>query len=269
MLESLKGLMISRDIRSRTYYQPFYNASLTLLRNFNVVYIENSKVACTKIKKILLSLDNWPRTADDILEKEVHIHNKKFTGLIGPEELTYRGVHRVVSDPKFFRFAFVRNPYDRTLSAYVDKILAPQRDVTKRNYIPVAQKIKASFIGGEYKNINLDDNPVSFEEFVSYISRQKPYLMDRHWLHQHITLWHPHAKFDFLGRLENFTADFRFVLSSVGAPAELVDSVKEKANASKRTKKKYYTEAAADKVYRIFRKDFELYDYSRDSWVQY
>lgn len=269
MLDSIKGIMMARNIRSRTYYRPFFNASVTLLKNYNVVYVENSKVACTKIKKALLSMDNWPRTADEILEKEVYIHNKKKTGLIGPESLTSKGLTKLVEDPSFFRFGFVRNPYDRTLSAYVDKISAPQKDPTKKNYIPVAQKIKAHFTGADYKKINLDKQPVTYQEFIRYLSRQKPYDMDRHWLHQHLTMWHPYVRFDFLGQLETFDRDFSLVLTKIGAPEQLIRSVTKKANASRRANKKYYDETLAEEVYKIFKKDFDIYGYSKESWVNY
>ena len=269
MLSALQGMRVARDVRSRTYYKPFFQASVTVLRNYNVVYVENSKVACTKIKKVLLSLDNWPLRADDILEKEVHIHNKDKTGLIGPDDLTPSGLARICRDPQYFRFGFVRNPYDRTLSAYVDKVMAPQKDETKRNYIPVAQQIKASFIGGDFREINLDETPVSFSEFVAYIANQRSYLMDRHWLHQHLTMWHPHVKFDFIGKLESFSEDFSYVLRKIHAPRELVASVASRANASRRDKKKYYNKELADKVYAVFKKDFELYEYDPGSWVKY
>ncbi len=269
MLAALDGVRIAKDVRSRTYYKPFFQASVTVLKNYNVVYVENSKVACTKIKKVLLSLDNWPLRAEDILEKEVHIHNKEKTGMIGPEDLTMSGLARICRDPRYFRFGFVRNPYDRTLSAYIDKVLAPQKDETKRNYIPVAQQIKASFTGDDFRKINLDKDPVSFSEFVSYIAKQRAYSMDRHWLHQYLTMWHPHMKYDFIGRLESFSEDFASVLKRIRAPQELVASVAARANASRRGKKKYYTKELAEKVYSIFRKDFELYGYDPSSWDNY
>ncbi len=269
MLAAVRGAVIGKTIKSRTYYKPFFNASLTLLRNYDVVYIENSKVACTKIKKVLLTLDNWPLTADQILEKEVHIHNKERTGLIGPENLTWRGLSRVVSGEEFFKFGFVRNPYDRTLSAYSDKIYQPQKDPTKRNYVPLAQRIKANFVGGNPREINLDRNPVSFAEFVEFISQQKRYDMDRHWLDQHLTMWHPYVNFDFVGKLENFSNDFAYVLERIKAPAKLIEEASKKANATKRPRKKYYDQELARKVHDTFRKDFELYGYEGDSWTQF
>lgn len=254
---------------ARTYYAPFYQASMTLLRHYNVVYIENSKVACTKIKKLLLEIDNYPRRWSDIISKEVHIHNKEFTGMIGAADLTPEGLVRVLEDESYYRFGFVRNPYDRMLSAYKDKILAPQTSPDKKGYVAVACRIKAKMSGGDPLRINLDKTPVTFSEFVKYVSKERPYDMDRHWLHQYLTMWHPYCDFDFIGKFENFADDLKTVLSEIGAPARMIESASQRSNASFRSSDKYYDEKLAKIVYRTFKKDFEIYQYDKDSWRNY
>lgn len=268
-LDRLRGARIARNIKRRNHYAPFFQASLTLLRHYNVLYVENSKVACTKVKKCLLEIDNYPNKWDQLIEKQVHIHNKELTGLIGAADLSPDGLNRVLTDEKYFRFGFVRNPYDRLLSAYKDKILAPQKSPDKINYVGVACRIKAAVSGGDPRSINLEKTPVTWPEFVGYVAKQRPYDMDRHWFHQHLTMWHPYCDFDFIGKFETFSDDLRTVLTKIGAPQEMIDDVGERANASFKTSDKFYTPELAAIVYRKFRKDFEIYDYDQDSWSNY
>lgn len=268
-IDSLKGTLIGHRVRRSNYYAPFYQASMTLLRNSNVAYIENSKVGCTKIKKCLLELDNWPKRWDEMIEKEVHIHNKELTNMVGPKKLTGIGLYTVLNDPSFYRFGFVRNPYDRLLSAYKDKILAPQKSPDKRNYVSVACKIKAHSTGESARSINLDNTPVSFSEFVDFVEKQRAYDMDRHWFHQYLTMWHPYCKFHFIGRFEQFSSDLEQVLINLGAPDQLVKSARSRDNASFSSKRKYYTGDVAEKVHKTFKTDFDTYGYDKNSWSDY
>lgn len=269
MLDAIRGARIARTVKSSNYYVPFFQASLTLLRHYNVVYVENSKVGCTKIKKHLLEIDNYPRTWDKILEKEVHIHNKELTGMIGAADLTHDGLFQVMNSDHFYRFGFVRNPYGRLLSAFKDKILAPQKSADKKHYVGVACKIKSSFTGQYPETVNLDIDPVTFPEFVHFVTKQRPYDMDRHWFFQHSTMWYPFCKFDFIGRFENFRNDLHKVFETIGAPNSIIESIHEKDNPSPNIKKKFYDENLAEMVFIKFRRDFDIFDYSKTSWRDY
>lgn len=266
---SLQGWLVSRAMQRRNYYAPFFQASITLMRRYNIVYVENSKVGCTKVKKYLLEIDNWPKRWDELIENEVYIHNKQLTGMIGAADLSYSGLSSILKNPTYFRFGFVRNPYDRLLSAYKDKILAPQKKLDKKSYIGVACSIKSAMTGEDRRRINLDETPVTFEEFVSYVASQRSYDMDRHWYHQHLTMWHPFCKFDFIGRFERFPEDLRDVLTKIGAPEKLITSVSRRDNSSFRTREKFYDERLANVVYRKFRRDFDIYGYDPKSWTDY
>ncbi len=269
MLRAFRANRMVNDMRSRTNYEPFYHASISIMCNYDALYVENSKVACTKIKELLLWLDWWPEHRHRALAIPVHIHNKRFTGFIGASDLEPIRLYEIFRSPRFFKFGFVRNPYDRVLSAYLDKIFAPQNSPEKRSqYAPVAVAIKAWCTGQAKDQINLDQDPVSFEEFVRFIAQQNSYDMDRHWLHQHLTMWHPYLKLDFLGRLENFSNDMVHVLTELGAPDEIRDAVSSKSNASRKdeTLTQFYTPNLAGMVFRTFARDFEIYGYDRNSW---
>ena len=266
---TLEGWLVSRAMQRRNHYVPFFQASITLLRRYNIVYVENSKVGCTKIKKFLLELDNWPKRWDELIDNEVHIHNKQLTGMIGAADLTYSALSSILKDPTYFRFGFVRNPYDRLLSAYKDKILAPQKSIDKKTYVGVACSIKSAMTGEDRRHVNLDRTPVTFAEFVNYVALQRPYDMDRHWYHQHLTMWHPFCKFDFIGRFERFPKDLLNVLTKIGAPETLIASVSQRDNPSFLTQERFYDENLANIVHRKFLRDFDVYGYDPKSWIEY
>jgi hypothetical protein len=266
---TVQGCLVSHAMQRRNYYDPFFQASITLMRHYNIVFIENSKVGCTKVKKYLLEIDNWPKRWDELIDNEVHIHNKQLTGMIGAADLSYSALSIILKDPNYFRFGFVRNPYDRLLSAYKDKIFAPQKSPDKKSYVGVACSIKSAMTGEDRGRINLDKTPVTFAEFVNYVASQRPYDMDRHWYHQHLTMWHPFCKFDFIGQFERFSEDLCNVLTKIGAPERLITSVSKRDNPSFLTHEKFYDKHLAQTVHRKFRRDFDIYGYDPKSWMDY
>lgn len=91
----------------------------------------------------------------------------------------------------YFKFAFVRNPWDRVVSAYENLV------VSKR-FIPFE---------------HLQDK--GFDYFVNYIATQDLNYSDVH-LRLQTSLIPNLDELDFLGHFENFEEDIRLVLNKIG-----------------------------------------------------
>lgn len=111
----------------------------------------------------------------------------------------------------------------------------------------------------------LDAEPVTFTEFVRHVCEQPESTMDIHWRPQTAQLRPDVLDYDFIGRVERFSADASRLLSQLGAPAFMFDLVQGRANASSGGPVPWDADLAA-RVYRVFRDDFDAFGYDRDSW---
>ena len=144
-------------------------------------------------------------------------------------------------DKSIFKFAFVRDPFDRLASCF--------RHVIRK---------------GSLRNIQnhpeLHRN-MSFESFVNVILKTKDEDMDIHFRPQHTFL---PEKPDFLGKFENLQEDYLEVCKMIGIknPPELSHQ-----NKTDKTRfKDYYTPQVIKKVIKIYERDFKLFDYQMEEF---
>lgn len=94
---------------------------------------------------------------------------------------------------KYFKFTFVRNPFDRIVSCYISKVVNPipiQIDVLLKPY-------------GLWANM-------SFTEFVEKICESDNY--NEHWAPQYLLI----PEVDFIGKVENFNNDILYITTKIG-----------------------------------------------------
>lgn len=111
-----------------------------------------------------------------------------------PSALSAEQTQALASD--YFKFTFVRDPYVRLLSAYLDKIVRKRYD-TRRGY----RALRAG----------RGDEPPSIDRFIAYLADGGLYA-NPHWAPQTSLFLIPQAEFDFIGRVETLEADLEFVL---------------------------------------------------------
>lgn len=146
-----------------------------------------------------------------------------------------------------YKFTFVRNPYSRILSAYLDKI-ARKKQHLRYSYSYLVAK------GPE----------PSFDDFCEYLG--KGGLHDNiHWAPQTSILLLPLNSFDFIGKIENLEADLRTVMQSIGH-ANALPEIKNRPtdhNTGADTKiEEYYTPKTRAIISELYKKDFELLEYT-------
>lgn len=153
-----------------------------------------------------------------------------------PSQLSRPEVARIDS---LFRFTVVRNPYTRTLSAYLDKI--------KRRF-DQGRKVESSFA-----------------EFLDALANGRLYA-NAHWAPQSSLLLLPLEDFDFIGKVETLTDDLAHIHNRIlrveGLEREPVTSVLSHATGATDKLNSYYDEANIETVRTLYRQDFELLGYS-------
>lgn len=136
-----------------------------------------------------------------------------------------------------FKFCFVRNPYDRTVSLF-------HHFKRKKNRLP--------------------DNIITFNDFCNYIYNEKVSpigLYNYKKLSQCNPqyLWIP-KKIDFIGRFENLQNDFNYICDKIGIEKTELPW----KNKSKRDDyKSYYDKETKELIYNFYKEDFKKFGYDK------
>jgi hypothetical protein len=215
--------------------------SAILLEPYHAVYVTVPKAACSSIKVALaglLGIDLEPVGGDP--------HKVEFPAPPLPwgESTFYPGL---------FTFAFVRNPWDRLVSCYRDKILGEVHDFTR---LHPTRGIANSFARYEAFRAGM-----SFPEFVKAVAEISDDEADGHFRSQHrfVTNAKGNIAADFVGRFETLADDFARVAKTLGLPDVTLPRVQ-----AARTPRRYadfYTRETRLIVADRFRKDITLFEY--------
>lgn len=235
-----------------------------VVREYKCLCMTIPKVACTTVKVTLYHLAGNPVPAQS---NDVHgLDARLFVGKYSTEEII-----EILTSPEWVRFCFVRNPYDRLLSAYKSKIT--NRGDTQYWWLQNAIRERFKYPDGNRCRANM----VTFADFVHFLSdcggkvryELKPdAIFDGHFNAQTRILRQDLIDYDFIGRFENFADDFRAVLKRFGAPGETVALVSERRNVSAHVPTdEMYSRDLAALTYDLCRDDFEAFEYDRDSWL--
>lgn len=182
-----------------------------------------------------------PKTAGSSIEKVVY----ESKGLIGHKTiLQYKNADQRKFDA-YFSFAFTRNPYDRLVSAYFYLIRGGRNKFDKA-----------------WSDNNLKEYG-SFENFVLALDTSTICQKIFKWMHfmpQYTFVCDSHHKIlvDFMGKLESIDADFAVVAKKLGVAASLPHENPSEHEAYKT----YYTAPMREVVQKIYKYDFELFNYS-------
>ncbi|MEY8216329.1 MAG: sulfotransferase family 2 domain-containing protein [Colwellia sp.] len=178
-----------------------------------------------------------PKTAGTSLQKT--LFNFAHTGHFRWDE--YRAMNRKKFD-NYYKFAFVRNPWDRVVSAYFYLNNGGGNEIDKKWSESVLAKY-ASFDEFVLNWLTLD-NVKTWNHFVP----QAEFIFDDK----------DHMRVDFCGRFENINEDFLVVSNKLGSERKLKDLNK----SSRGNYAQYYTAETKAVVAKVYERDIRLLGYS-------
>ncbi len=204
-------------------------------------YFRIPKCANSTIVKTLAHHDPGMRVSAD--DPKGRRSKKRFTHLLKAEATGLDDLQR-----RFYLFTFVRNPYSRLLSAYLDKL---------------------GRTGGTYDFVRRalgmrPGEPVPFERFITYLERGGLYK-NPHWAPQRSVLPIRPARLHFIGGIETLEDGLKTVIERVYGPGSFQGLQERTANRQEAAAKlrEYYTPELASRVYTLSRGDFEAFGYPR------
>ncbi len=223
------------------------------------VFLGTHKVATTSILTSLLpffEFDVEGKNFDDLKRGPTFKHNDASIG----------GVHKLfVESPyqinkthflagigneyhRYFKFAFVRNPWDRLVSCYWSKVRSEPR-----------------MRMGKYGDVSLHSD-MSFKEFAEAVCRIPDEVSNTHFRSQHVTICddglEKNVLADFVGRFENLEEDFGFVAEKIGLNKSDLTHYAEGNYSKIRPYRDSYDEKLARMVGERYREDANLFDYA-------
>ncbi|WP_371038718.1 sulfotransferase family protein [Rhodosalinus sp. FB01] len=162
---------------------------------------------------------------------------------VRPSRLSAAQVRAV--ETEYFKFVILRDPYTRTLSAFLDKVMKPR---TQRR--------------GPWRWFARHgiETP-SFEDFCKYLDDGGLHA-DNHWAPQVDGLVLPLDRFDMVARLEALQADLDTIHRRLfGAPLGELQRKGPKSSGAEGEIARHYTPHAAEIVSRLFARDFSELGY--------
>jgi hypothetical protein len=150
------------------------------------------------------------------------------------------GIVRPGQFAAYTTFAFVRNPFSRTLSAYLDK---------------VGGVMKKSF----RRDLAIGAGPVSFREFLERLDAGRLHA-NIHWAPQTSIIPIEPARLDYIGRVETIAADLPELLGRIFGPGEhrVIPVVRHATGASQRLSEAY-GKAEVRLVRQLYAADFKAF----------
>ena len=225
-------------------YAPRRASYLThVSRRHDAVFVEVPKAGCSVVKRVMQYSEHGGRPH----EEPASVHDRSTPPLGAPLRDKFDPDELYGEPSRYFRFAFVRNPYSRALSCYLEKVAGVQwlRDM------------RLPMLGFE------PDAEVTFAQFLRRVAEQDPADMDIHWAPQQFLLSFGRIRYGFLGRFESFHQDLLAVVEHLGmtVPEDLLRRRTAHTTNARAKLRHYYDDECVALVREIYRLDFETLGY--------
>ncbi len=205
-----------------------------LIDAHRLIYFELPKNACTSMKTQLAEVLQLPKRAD--FPRYIHRDREYQFPPAKPR--------KILTDYKdYLRFAIIRNPWERLVSCYKDKIFYKDEDNTY--FIKTNPQFKRE---------------MPFNEFVDLVVSIPDHLADFHFCSQMSLLTDFTGNFlcNYLAELNNLNFHLEKIKSLTGIPFE----TKTHLNKTKKSSyEEYYTPELVEKVRQRYRWDIELFGF--------
>lgn len=170
--------------RSRKNTLNWPEAQYFIARDKKVMYCPIGKNACSFFKQAMVKLAEHPNHA--VINRSVHMLTDHVKTGIQLSDYGLDDVQTIMDDPDLFKFAILRDPARRLLSAYIEKFVKNREEHgnVKFHTSTVVWAVQAQQ-GFSEPDFN---RGISFRSFVEQITSMPPEVLDPHWRPQYLYL---------------------------------------------------------------------------------
>ncbi|XP_035645922.1 carbohydrate sulfotransferase 8-like [Oncorhynchus keta] len=223
-LQGMAHTQVSRHHLLRevcTKYQPGVTEHPISSRQVSRVYVEDRsgllycevpKAGCSNWKRVLMVLGGSATSTHGIAHDDAHYANQ----LRRLDTYSQAGVAERLRS--YTKVLFVREPFERLVSAFRDKFESPNSYYHPVFGRPIISRYRANASLSALRT----GAGVTFREFVQYLlDVRRPVGMDIHWTPVSQLCSPCLLHYDFIGKFESLKEEANFLLRSIGAPSNL------------------------------------------------
>ncbi|XP_014324938.2 carbohydrate sulfotransferase 11-like isoform X1 [Xiphophorus maculatus] len=233
-----------------------------------LIYCYVPKVACTNWKRVLMVLSSNGRYSDPLAipANEAHVAgNLRTLSDFSVTEINQRL-------RSYLKFIFVREPFERLVSAYRNKFTRNYNTAFHKRY---GTKIIRRHRANPQPEALEKGNDVSFREFIQYLvdpqtQREEPF--NEHWERVH-SLCHPCLiHYDVVGKYETLEPDAHAVLRLAGVEGKVQFPTSSKSTRTDGNMAarffKHISPFYQKKLFNLYRMDFLLFNYTTPEYLR-
>lgn len=181
-------------------YRSYVPTDFYIYEDKKLVYLSIPKVACTSIK--IATVPDYNKADKDsymdIHSEAEHLHASSLSNI----------------QEKYYKFAFVRSPFDRLISCYEDKVKKTVQHNGRYFFDTTYNKIIMRLFGNKF------DADMSFSDFVQLVSKIPDWLSDGHFRSQYSMLYkNGKLNVDYIGKFEALENDWLPIAKKFDFPA--------------------------------------------------
>ena len=232
-----------------------YPSTCIVSPNNRFVYTYIPKVACSSLKMALAPHFGVDVNISDAAKENVFNDLQSFEAMHAAN-WPILPKHVLLSDQTwdYLKFAIVRNPWDRLVSCYKNKILASGN--TNDFYENGVHRALLKNYG------DIFHSSMTFEDFAQAVCNIPDEIAEDHFRSQHTFVTHRDKLIvDRVGKLENIEEEWAYLCANINIDNKLENINVSSNSGTKRAYKDYYTDELCDKVAERYQKDIEMFGY--------
>jgi hypothetical protein len=155
------------------------HGTMMVSERHRILYIPVAKCGCTSLKSAMIALAGVEQY-EKAIELGVHLITDRFNTGVQLKDKSMKDAWKILASDEYFKFAVVREPFERMVSAYLEKFVYnrhhPENLLHTRPVIGMVQGTDA---------IDLQRG-ISFDEFIAAVIGQEAMQLDPHWRPQYL-----------------------------------------------------------------------------------